>query len=62
MTTTTHEARAAQDHGEPTEAQGQPGESEPIRTTIKKKKCVEPGMFDVDRLRCWMTGNGAAKG
>lgn len=58
MTTTTHEARAAQDHGEATEPQAQPGECEPIRTTIKKNKGVEPGMFDVARYRFWMMGNG----
>lgn len=60
MTTPTHDERAAQDHGE-LEPQAHQGESKPIRTTIKKRKGVEPGMFDVDRLRCWMMGNGTAK-
>lgn len=61
MTTNTHDQRAEQDHGEPIEPQAQPGESEPIRTTVTKKKGVEPGMFDIGKYRCWMMGNGASK-
>ncbi len=57
MTTNTHDERTAQDHVE-LEPQAQPSESEPIRTTIKKGKHLEPGIFDVGRYRCWMMGNG----